>query len=95
MRYLILLVLLSGCTATPYIKTGVKYNFNENNINWNSGIETSKTQNIDCLFELGVETQDGYTVSYQHSSKCLKGAPFNNEDEYVTDGVYFGKYWRF
>ncbi len=87
---ILLVILLSGCVATPFAKLGVRYNLQETEIIWDDGVDKSKSYKVDCFVELGAKIEKIYVLSIQHSSKCAKGSPWNNDPEYSVDGIFAG-----
>ena len=88
---ILLLTLLSGCSSTPYIETGVGYKFREQKIDW---VDGSKTHPVSGFIEVGLEF-DGVEVGIAHHSQPFTGKPFNDNEEYAKTELFISKRWEF
>jgi hypothetical protein len=77
----IIIILLAGCTATPYAKIGLGYKFQESETVWYmNGIETPNHP-ISARGEAGFKIVE-WSFGISHHSQLMEGWPFNNHGEY-------------
>lgn len=77
----ILIMVLTSCSATPYVKFGAGYKAAESYAYWDEDNNTSFFYDVSCQFELGID--DGSILyGFRHVSQCFIGAPFNDDNEY-------------
>lgn len=82
-KWLLLLLLLSGCSTTPYAEAFIGYRVG------NQSFESCSNENAGI--RLGVEKQFTKHIigklEYEHISHLLCGRPFNNQPEAYADHV--------
>jgi len=84
--------LLLGCETTePYLELGVGYQI-DSNTDWL--LRTNRDyqcRNPQFHGEVGLETEDGWTLGYYHQSWLFCGGPFNNRAETYMDAIRITK----
>lgn len=74
-------ILITGCSSTPYVKAGAGYKVSETNIHWQNSDGTYNEGNhpISARFEVGLESGN-WSYGVSHHSQFFTGAPFNDKD---------------
>lgn len=86
-RFFILL-LLSGCAATPYAEVSLGYQINGMTDYWiQTGNPNQCPKNIKFDGEVGLELPKDWTIGYHHQSWLLCGGPFNHRPEIYADDI--------
>ncbi len=94
MKYLLMLLLISGCSSIPesaYLKVGAGYKLQETNLNRiDKGVITYNMNDpLTARFELGAECFiPQITCGVTHHSQWLTGKPFNDKDEYSKTEIF-------
>lgn len=100
--YIIFVVLVTVCAHKseaeelhPFAIIGLEYEFNEKDAMFYNGNTKSYSTNTDDLptdrfmFQIGIETSNGYSFGYQHLSGATGGCPMNcGEAEYYRDSLF-------
>lgn len=82
---LLSLILLSGCSATPYAKVGVGYKIDELELYYDDG--SSGNEPLSARIEAGFESENiSYGVS--HHSQWFSGFPFDDKVEYYKTELF-------
>ena len=91
MKYLILILslLLTACTATPYVTVGAGLKLDEPDITWNDGSDA--THPVSARFEVGLE-QGPWTYGVSHHSQWID---VTSGGEYHKTEVFVDYTWRF
>lgn len=95
MKYLLLLLLVSGCSSVPdsaYLKVGAGYKFEETEMTW-TNYNTGKTNRADnpisARIEVGMEcVWENVTCGVSHHSQWFSGFPIDSDGEYSKTEVF-------
>jgi len=90
----VLSILITGCTSTPYIAIGVGYQ-NDRGTDWYQHTAREWTCDKHDTFhaEVGTEWDSGWSVGYHHQSGVSCGKPFNTHPELYRDELIVTKRW--
>lgn len=92
---LLIIILASGCSHTPYIKAGAGYKLSETDMLWVNEHKTVQGNHpVSARLEAGFEAGN-WTYGVSHHSQFATGAPFNNDPEYQKTEVFVDYTWRF
>ena len=96
MRILLLVLLLSGCAGTPYVKVGVGYKIQESPHYkiLDNGWAVEGGDPISARIQTGVENGN-WTYGIDHHSQWFSGPPFDNGYEYGKTEVFVDYKWSF
>jgi hypothetical protein len=91
-RLVPLLVLLGGCSATPYAEIGMGWKFAEDQL---LAPEYVGGRNPTAHFEIGLAWASGYECGISHWSHYRDGGPFNDRPETYKNEVECRRRWVF
>lgn len=93
-RLWLLLLMLSGCGATPYTTVGLGYQIDGETDYWLQRERTWQcSKQPSAHIEIGLEFENKLTVAAHHQSWLLCGAPFNNDPEVDQNEIRISKTW--
>jgi hypothetical protein len=91
---LVLVLLLSGCSSSPYIQIGIGYQL-DGATDWYLQTDRDWTCNNKDTFhgEVGTTWDNGWSIGYHHQSHTSCGRPFNKDPELYKDEILVTKRW--
>lgn len=94
MKYFILVIILviTGCTHTPYVKVGAGYKVSETELRFDDG--SSASSPISARIDIGMQ-KGNFTYGLSHHSQYFTGRPFNNDMEYQKTEVFVDYTYKF
>ncbi len=91
----IIIILVSGCSSTPYIKVGAGLKVQESVTHYyGEAGRINMSHPITARIEVGIES-DALTYGVSHHSQWFTGFPFNNDKEYSKTELFVDYTWRF
>ena len=97
MKYILILLLITSCSSTPYAKVGAGIKFDETNLTWTdskTGEKYKSNTPFSARFELGFENEN-WSYGLSHHSQWFNGAPFNKSGEYYKTEIFVDHKWTF
>lgn len=88
----IIIIFMSACSHTPYVKVGAGYKIEEPKIYWFDGTKTNNP--ISARMEAGFKYQN-WSYGLSHHSQWLRGWPVNDKFEYYKTEFFIDYEWDF
>lgn len=95
MRFIIIAVILSGCSSlNPYAEIGLNYQIDSETDYW---VQTDRPWQCDRNpkfdGEVGVETRNNWSLGLHHESWVLCGTGVNRHPEVYSNDIRLSKKW--
>ena len=92
LKYIPLILLLSGCAAQPYAEVELKYAFPFSTDHWQHSDRSWQCEQPQISLDWGAEWKNGLSVGLYHESMLLCGS-FNRRPEIYENGITVKKKW--